>query len=91
MRKQNQSKLILYGAMIANLGLLAYTMKKPRKKDWIFAYIFNATTNAIIDTILVRKGVLESGSTVSENIQNQRLIRFLGVPNNYSCIQSVDV
>lgn len=58
MKKKKDNELFLYGSLLANIVVLVYTMGWPHKKDRIFAYLFNAITNVLIDTVLVRKNML---------------------------------
>lgn len=46
--KKNEMKF-LYGLLILSIGFLPVLMKRPPKKDWLFAYMFNAITNIILD------------------------------------------
>lgn len=46
--KRNE-KRFLYGLLIFSMGILPLLMKRPPKKDWLFAYMYNAMTNIILD------------------------------------------
>lgn len=46
--KKNELKF-LRGLLIISIGILPFLMKRSHKKDWLFAYMFNAITNIILD------------------------------------------
>jgi len=46
--KKNEMKF-LYALLILSIGILPVLMKRSPKKDWLFAYMFNAITNIILD------------------------------------------
>ncbi|WP_271751788.1 CBO0543 family protein [Cohnella sp. JJ-181] len=46
--KKNEKKF-LYGILMITLGVLLFIMKRQPRKDWFFAYGFNAITNIAID------------------------------------------
>lgn len=46
--KKNEKKF-LYGLLILSIGILPVLMNRSPKKVWLFAYLFNAITNIILD------------------------------------------
>ncbi|MBE6185124.1 CBO0543 family protein [Heyndrickxia ginsengihumi] len=46
--KKNE-KRFLYGLLLLSVVMIYFVMKRPPKKDWLFAYIYNAITNIILD------------------------------------------
>jgi len=49
-------KGFLYVLLFTTASLLPFLMKKPPRRDWIFAYFWNAATNILLDKIAVKRG-----------------------------------
>ncbi len=46
----------LYVLLFSTASVLPFLMKKPPRRDWIFAYFWNASTNVLLDKIAVKRG-----------------------------------
>lgn len=49
-------KGFLYVLLFTTASLLPFLMNKPPRRDWIFAYFWNAATNILLDKIAVKRG-----------------------------------
>ncbi|MET3683229.1 putative membrane protein [Alkalibacillus flavidus] len=59
MKADKSDELFLRFMSILTLGsLLLLLFRKPPIKDWLVVYLFNATTNTILDNILVSSKIL---------------------------------
>jgi len=55
-RRAKIEKGFLYALLFSAASLLPFLLKKPPRRDWIFAYFWNAATNILLDKIAVKRG-----------------------------------
>ncbi|CAM4269832.1 CBO0543 family protein [Paenibacillus tarimensis] len=59
MKKIKTNQQALAALCVLFLGLLVYAFRRPPRKDWMLAYLFNAASNMAIDNVVVNKGYIE--------------------------------
>ncbi len=58
-RNKNQIRLLQMILLINLVIIIPLILRKRPIKDWIIVYLFNAVTNGLIDTILVKNKILK--------------------------------
>jgi len=54
MGRKKKEIAFLHALLVLSIGTLPVIMKRESKKDWLFAYFFNAITNVALDKLVTK-------------------------------------